>query len=97
MISETIELIEDHLDDEQYQIFEYEHGCRIIETQNHRFYVGVQHGGDETLITVRENGTPQSGPNRLIGMPYTAVGDPDILDRVDRALDTLQYHNERYE
>lgn len=88
----TKELIEDHIDD-SYRIVEYTHALRVF-GKTTDYYVELQHGGDETLIVVREFKPSIDGPDRLIGMPYTAVGYPDILDRLERALETLAYHNQ---
>lgn len=78
----------------EYTIHEYEHNIQLWLGGPCPYYVELQNGGDMTLVVVRQR---TSGPrqNPLVGMPYTCgPDDADVFDRIDRALDTVEYHNQ---
>jgi hypothetical protein len=94
MHSKTVAVVREHIDDE-YEVVVHFHCLRIFD-DSPSYYVEIQHGGDMTLITVRERKDGYDGTDPLIGMPYRCGPEnAEIRDRLDRALDTLAYHTEQ--
>jgi hypothetical protein len=77
----------------EYTIHEHEHDVTLWYGLC-AHYVELQYGGDMTLVVVRRR-TDNVYQDPLVGMPYRCGPDEDeIFERIDRALETVQYHAE---